>query len=124
MITLPGFIEGLVAYPGSRKAEFGHKCHQLLLGSIVDIALEPSPFCRLVRERLCELELPYRLHNVARGSARRQAFEARGEMTRYTADVTTLIAFGGLSWALDGAAAPAASFIRPRLRLSAKRDSW
>ncbi len=38
---------------------------------------EASPFCRLVRERLCELELPYFLHNVARGSAAREAFVAR-----------------------------------------------
>ena len=40
-------------------------------------SFEASPFCRLVRERLCELELSYRLHNVARGSARRDAFVAR-----------------------------------------------
>eukprot|EP00871_Galdieria_phlegrea_P000051 jgi/Galph1/1046/GphlegSOOS_G5875.1 len=33
---------------------------------------EPSPFCRLVREVLCELELPYLLHNVARGSVKRK----------------------------------------------------
>jgi len=40
-------------------------------------SFEASPFCRLVRESLCTLELPYRLHNVARGSGRRQAFIAR-----------------------------------------------
>jgi glutathione S-transferase len=40
-------------------------------------SFEASPFCRLVRERLCELELPYWLHNVARGSPRREAFVAR-----------------------------------------------
>lgn len=40
-------------------------------------SFEASPFCRLVRERLCELELPYRLHNVARGSAAREAFAER-----------------------------------------------
>lgn len=40
-------------------------------------SFEASPFSRLVRERLCELELPYRLRNVARGSARRDAFVAR-----------------------------------------------
>jgi len=44
-------------------------------------SFEASPFCRLVRERLCELELPYRLHNVARGSAAREAFvERSGKM--------------------------------------------
>jgi glutathione S-transferase len=38
---------------------------------------EGSPFCRLVREALCELELPYLLRNVARGSPKREAFAAR-----------------------------------------------
>lgn len=37
---------------------------------------EASPYCRLVREVLCELELPYILHNVPRQSARREAFVA------------------------------------------------
>jgi glutathione S-transferase len=40
-------------------------------------SFEASPYCRLVRERLCELELPYLLHNVAKGSAGREAFVAR-----------------------------------------------
>jgi glutathione S-transferase len=40
-------------------------------------SFEGSPFCRLVRERLCELELPYVLHNVAKGSPRRDEFVAR-----------------------------------------------
>jgi len=30
-----------------------------------------------VRERLCSLEIPYLLHNVAQGSPRRDAFVAR-----------------------------------------------
>jgi glutathione S-transferase len=38
---------------------------------------EASPFCRIVREKLCTLELPYRLHNVARGSPGRDAFVRR-----------------------------------------------
>jgi glutathione S-transferase len=38
---------------------------------------EGSPFCRLVREVLCELALPYHLRNIAAGSARRAAFTAR-----------------------------------------------
>jgi glutathione S-transferase len=40
-------------------------------------SFEASPFCRLVRERLCELELPYQLHNVGKGSAKREDFVAR-----------------------------------------------
>ncbi|MEW6297359.1 MAG: glutathione S-transferase N-terminal domain-containing protein [Thermodesulfobacteriota bacterium] len=38
---------------------------------------EGSPFCRIVREALCELELPYLLHNVAKGSPKREAFVQR-----------------------------------------------
>ena len=40
-------------------------------------SFEASPYCRLVREALCNLELPYYLHNVAKGSAKRAAFVAR-----------------------------------------------
>jgi len=40
-------------------------------------SFEASPFSRLVRETLCELELPYRLHNVGKGSPRRSAFVQR-----------------------------------------------
>lgn len=40
-------------------------------------SFEGSPFCRIVREELSVLELPYRLHNVAKGSPSRQAFFAR-----------------------------------------------
>jgi glutathione S-transferase len=37
-------------------------------------SFEASPFCRLVRETLTRLELPYLLHNVAKGSPKREAF--------------------------------------------------
>jgi len=40
-------------------------------------SFEASPFSRIVREKLCTLELPYRLHNVGRGSANRPAFLER-----------------------------------------------
>ena len=40
-------------------------------------SFEASPFCRIVREKLCSLEIPYRLHNVAKGSPSRPAFERR-----------------------------------------------
>jgi glutathione S-transferase len=39
-------------------------------------SFEASPSCRIVREVLCELELPYVLHNVAPGSSRRDALVA------------------------------------------------
>ena len=54
-------------------------------------SFEVSPYCRLVRERLCELELPYVLHNVARGSAKRPAFIERSGrmMVPYLVDPNT-----------------------------------
>jgi glutathione S-transferase len=45
-------------------------------------SFEASPYCRLVREVLCELELPYILHNVAKGSPRRQDFVLRAGKMR------------------------------------------
>lgn len=40
-------------------------------------SFEASPYCRIAREALCELELPYLLHNVGKGSPSRPAFEER-----------------------------------------------
>ncbi|OGP83344.1 MAG: hypothetical protein A2Y95_06785 [Deltaproteobacteria bacterium RBG_13_65_10] len=40
-------------------------------------SFEASPFCRIVRETLCELELPYLLHNVGKKSPSRKAFVKR-----------------------------------------------
>ncbi len=40
-------------------------------------SFEASPFCRIVRERLSALELPYLLYNVAKNSPSREAFVAR-----------------------------------------------
>lgn len=40
-------------------------------------SFEPSPFSRLAREALSSLELPYLLHNVAKGSPSRRAFAKR-----------------------------------------------
>ena len=55
---------------------------------------EGSPFCRLVREVLCELEIPYRLHNVAQGSPQREAFVSRSGnmMVPYLVDPNTDVA--------------------------------
>jgi glutathione S-transferase len=54
-------------------------------------SFEASPFCRLVREALSTLELPYRLHNVAKGSPSRDAFIARSGrmMVPYLVDPNT-----------------------------------
>ncbi len=44
-------------------------------------SFEASPFCRIGREALCSLEIPYLLHNVAKGSPGREAFvERSGKM--------------------------------------------
>lgn len=54
-------------------------------------SFEASPFCRIVRETLAELELPYLLHNVAKGSPKRDAFAARSGrmMVPYLVDPNT-----------------------------------
>jgi glutathione S-transferase len=54
-------------------------------------SFEGSPFSRIVRERLCELEIPYVLHNVGKGSLKREAFIARsGKMqVPYLVDANT-----------------------------------
>jgi glutathione S-transferase len=54
-------------------------------------SFEASPFCRLARERLCVLELPYRLHNVAKGSPKRAEFVRRSGkmMVPYLVDPNT-----------------------------------
>lgn len=44
-------------------------------------SFEISPFCRIAREALCSLEIPYVLHNVAKNSPSRPAFiERSGKM--------------------------------------------
>lgn len=44
-------------------------------------SFEISPFCRIAREALCSLEIPYVLHNVAKNSPSRSAFiERSGKM--------------------------------------------
>lgn len=54
-------------------------------------SFEASIYSRLVREALCELELPYLLHNVAKGSPRRETFVARSGkmMVPYLVDPNT-----------------------------------
>ena len=40
-------------------------------------SFEASPYCRIAREALAELSIPYLLHNVGKRSAKRAAFQAR-----------------------------------------------
>jgi glutathione S-transferase len=57
-------------------------------------SFEASPFCRLARETLTRLELPYLLHNVAKGSPKREAFVRRSGkmMVPYLVDPNTDVA--------------------------------
>ena len=54
-------------------------------------SFEASPFCRIVREALCTMEIPYRLRNVAKGSAQRGELERRAGrvMVPYLVDLNT-----------------------------------
>ncbi len=66
LASLPRLGHGRAARPSRAPAE------PLELWSF-----ELSPYCRLVRETLCELELPYVLHNLGKQSERRPALLAR-----------------------------------------------
>ncbi|HEY1959432.1 MAG TPA: glutathione S-transferase N-terminal domain-containing protein [Polyangiaceae bacterium] len=54
-------------------------------------SFESSPYCRLAREALCELEIPYVLHNVGKRSRWRKDFVARSGkmMVPYLVDDNT-----------------------------------
>ncbi len=54
-------------------------------------SFEASPFCRIAREALCALELPYVLHNVGRDGESRADFIARSGkmMVPYLVDPNT-----------------------------------
>jgi len=54
-------------------------------------SFEISPYARLAREALCELEIPYLLHNVGKQSPSRPAFEERSGkiMVPYLVDPNT-----------------------------------
>ncbi|XID74115.1 glutathione S-transferase N-terminal domain-containing protein [Alkanindiges sp. WGS2144] len=59
LVTLAGGIRGLIAAPGNAQKVVPDQLLELW-------SFEGSPYSRLVRERLSELELPYILHNVAK----------------------------------------------------------
>jgi len=111
-VALPGLLRGGrgVHYRPARQPET-----PLELWSF-----EGSPFCRIVREVLCELELPYLLHNVGKKSPSRPAFVERSGkmMVPYLADPNTgtemfesadIVAYLEATYALEaGAGAPGA----------------
>jgi glutathione S-transferase len=57
-------------------------------------SFEASPFSRIVREKLCTLELPYRIHNLGKGSPSRTAFAERTKKMQvpYLVDPNTGVA--------------------------------
>lgn len=71
---------------GARARPSHRPAHPLELWSF-----EASPFCRIVRETLSELELPYVLHNVGKDGEGRSAFVARAGkmMVPYLVDPNT-----------------------------------
>jgi glutathione S-transferase len=93
-------------------------------------SFEASPYCRLVRDALCELEIPYVLHNVAKGSPRRDAFVARtGKMqVPYLHDPNTdramfesadIVAYLDATYALPASGSAAATSVAGADRMSA-----
>lgn len=75
MFTMPSMALASLARP--TRGVWARASHQPQR-PLVLFSYESSPTCRLVRERLCELELPYQLRNAASGSAARAELAARG----------------------------------------------
>jgi glutathione S-transferase len=95
---VPLLLRGPVAFPGAiaasalRGGRGGRYRRAKAPPKLLELySYEGSPFCRLVREVLCELEIPYTLRNVAHGSAGREAFVKRsGKMqVPYLIDANT-----------------------------------
>ena len=73
-------LSGLSSAPRAGRGGFYRSAHAPEL-PLELFSFEGSPYCRLVREALCELELPYLLHNVGKSSPKRAAFvERSGKM--------------------------------------------
>jgi glutathione S-transferase len=93
MLSMPGVRDVTSVLSGLPRAGFGsHYRNARAPEQPLELySYEASPFCRLVRECLCTLELPYVLHNVARGSAAREVFQARSGrmMVPYLIDPNT-----------------------------------
>lgn len=72
LTVLSGSAGSILRFPRGTRA----RASRMPEGPLELYSYECSPYSRLVREALSELELPYVLHNVARGSARRKEFVA------------------------------------------------
>jgi len=91
LVGLFSFLASLVrGFAGVRRTK-GAKDIQIDPTSIELWNFEASPHCRLVREVLSELEIPYTLHNVAKRSPKRKEFIKRSGrmMVPYLVDKNT-----------------------------------
>ncbi len=80
MGPLSSLLSGLASAPRARQGGY-YRSARAPEKPLELYSFEGSPYCRLVREALSELEIPYLLHNVAKGSPRRAAFvERSGKM--------------------------------------------
>lgn len=71
LTVLSGSAGSLLRFPRGTRA----RASRMPEGPLELYSIEASPYARLVREALSELELPYVLHNLGRGSRKREAFE-------------------------------------------------
>ncbi|PSC77062.1 hypothetical protein C2E20_0521 [Micractinium conductrix] len=70
---------GLAMLPRMAKGSAYKKGSKLPKEPLVYWGYEASPFCKVVREKMCELEVPHLYRSCARGSPKRQSlFERRG----------------------------------------------
>lgn len=71
LTVLSGSAGSLLRFPRGTRA----RASRMPEGPLELYGYECSPYSRIVREALCELELPYVLHNLARGSSKREEFK-------------------------------------------------
>jgi hypothetical protein len=73
----------------------------LVVGWLAGLFCVYQPYCRLVREALCSLEIPYMLHNVPHGAAeaRRYFFERFGDAMAAEAGAFLLASEGKVRYA-------------------------
>lgn len=77
-LTTAGSVLATVVRPTKGRSHRASRAPEKLIELY---SFEASPYCRIVREALSELEIPYLLHNVAKGSPKRAAFvERSGKM--------------------------------------------
>jgi len=72
LTVMSGSVGSLLRFPRGTRARPSRQPE----GPLELYSYEASPYSRLVREALSELELPHVLHNVGRGSTKREEFKA------------------------------------------------